>query len=303
MHYRWPKFSLIYGKFSNRRTFKDRIYFLRQFIRFAIRNFFAKKQIDIFVKFINQDSRRINLFDCFGQEHRIVCKDFLNRQFSADERLQAIRSNLLAMEIFFSKPCYEVLLKGKQLELFSLDWGLQCVLKINGTFEEGFLALELYYKEMRIYHCSLAFLKDGEEYVLLIPCMQGIGNGEEIKTLIHEITKKSFGLRPRAILLEATRMLKDNLGLSKLFAVQSVQQIRYQKIKKKNYFADYDQMWKDFGSEVRGKYFDLSTSKHKDLSEIPSQKRSMYRKRFDLLENIKQMIQERCAEIGVKRCL
>ncbi|SUW91466.1 LapB [Campylobacter jejuni] len=62
------------------------------------------------------------------------------------------------------------------------------------------------------------------------------------------------------------------------------------KEKKKDILVDYQKIWLENGGELikidKHKYYKLHHSQ-KNLEEIPSQKRSMYKKRFAMLEEIK----------------
>lgn len=304
MSYRWPEFSALFGNLGDRIGFDNKSYFFRQYIRFFLRNFLSRKQINPFVEFVNAHPRRIALFSKFlSQAHWIVCKDFINRKFSSQKRLDLIEYNLVAMEKLLDDSFFYRLLNDTQEVIFTLSWGLECILTFNGAFEEGFLALRLKSENTLFYHCSIAFTPCEGEMAILIPCMQGLGNGEETRHIIRDSTKKNFGLRPQNLLLETLRILAKFWGISTILAVQKNQQVRYKPLGKKNYFMDYDLMWKDLGGEKRGEYFELVQLPHKDLSQIPSQKRSMYKKRFALLEELQVTLENNLKNIGLKKCL
>ena len=304
MSYRWPEFSTLFGKLSDRVGFDSKSYFFRQYLRFTLRNLLARKQINPFVEFVNANPRRIALFSKhLGQAHWVVCKDFLNRKFSAQERLEYVKYNLLAIEDLFDEDLFFRLLQGDQEVVFSLSWGLECILSFNGAFEEGFLALRLRSEGEAFFHCSLAFAPFEGGRAIFVPCMQGLGNGDEVREKIRETTKKNFGFRPQNLLLETLRILARFWGISTILAVQKTQQVRYKPFGKKNYFVDYDAMWRDLGGEFNGEYFELVEVKQKDLSEIPSQKRSMYKKRFALLQDLQDTLPTNFKNIGLKQCL
>lgn len=98
-------------------------------------------------------------------------------------------------------------------------------------------------------------------------------------------------LAPVALLIECSKMLCEILKLQATLGVHEKNQIRSQKGKEKGYFVDYQKIWLENGGELikinKHKYYKLHHSQ-KNLEEIPSQKRSMYKKRFAMLENIKQ---------------
>ncbi|RDU68712.1 DUF535 domain-containing protein [Helicobacter cholecystus] len=304
MTYRWPEFSALFGKLSDRIGFESKSYFFKQYIRFTLRNFLARKQISPFVDFVNQHPRRIALFSKhLGQDYWIVSKDFLNAKFCASERLKYIKYNLIAIEELLSDELFYRLLNGEQVVVYTLSWGLECVLTFNGAFEEGFLAIRLRSDGLTFYHCSIAFAPFRGKRVIFIPCMQGLGNTQEVRNKIKESTKKNFGIRPQNLLLETLRILGKFWGDSTILAVRQTQQVRYKPLGKRNYFVDYDEMWKDLGGELDGEYYKLIDVKRKDLNEIPSQKRSMYKKRFALLEELQESLGNNFRNIGLKECL
>lgn len=97
-------------------------------------------------------------------------------------------------------------------------------------------------------------------------------------------------MRPVALLIECSKMLCEILKLQTTLGVHEKNQIRSQKGKEKGYFVDYQKIWLENGGELikinKHKYYKLYHSQ-KNLEEIPSQKRSMYKKRFAMLEEIK----------------
>ncbi|RDU71160.1 DUF535 family protein [Helicobacter brantae] len=304
MLYRWPEFSTLFGKLSDRVGFDSKSYFFRQYIRFFLRNFIARKQISPFVEFVNAHPRRIDLFSKhLGQAHWVVCKDFLNKKFSQEQRRLCIEYNLEVLEQILSDSLFYRLLQGEEIEILELEWGLKCILTLNGAFEEGFLAIRLLYENQTIYHLSFGFIRGREAPSLLIACVQGGGNGDEVRNQIKEVTKKLFGLRPQIFLIEIARFFSSFIKSNALLGVQQDRQVRHLSFGKRKYSMDYDLMWEECGGKREGEYFDLTESKQKDLSEIPSQKRSMYKKRFALLDELKAQMEQNFREMGLRECL
>lgn len=304
MTYRWPEFSTLFGKLSDRVGFDSKSYFFRQYIRFFLRNLISRKQINPFVEFVNAHPRRIALFSKhLGQAHWVVCKDFLNKKFSQEQRRLCIQYNLEILEQILSDGLFDRLLQGEELEIFNLEWGLKSILTLNGAFEEGFLAIRLLYQNQTIYHLSFGFLQQDKKTDVLIACIQGGANGDEVRSQIKEVTKKLFGLRPQILLVEIARFFSSFIKSNALLGVQQDLQVRHSHFGKRKYFMDYDSMWEECGGERKKGYFNLTESKQKDLSEIPSQKRSMYKKRFALLDELKAQMEQNFKEMGLRECL
>ncbi|EKP6152386.1 VirK family antimicrobial peptide resistance protein, partial [Campylobacter jejuni] len=139
-----------------------------------------------------------------------------------------------------------------------------------------------------ILQCNFCFTLENN---LLLSCIQGHKYKDfNILEINKILTKKCHGLRPVALLIECSKMLCEILKLQATLGVHEKNQIRSQKGKEKGYFVDYQKIWLENGGELikinKHKYYKLHHSQ-KNLEEIPSQKRSMYKKRFAMLEEIK----------------
>lgn len=296
MLYHWPKFSELYGSFGQRKGLDSKIYFIRQAFRYFFRCLFARKQIEQFVEIINQDEKLVRFFLKYRGDYRIVCVNFADRLLKAQDRIELIQYNLSFVSNL-PQPLFERLLE-EEITLFENDEKMKIVFKVNGTFEEGFFALEIKMEEMRIYGVSFCFLPDGENTALLIPSLQGLSQGDKTKEIIKVITKQSFGLRPSMLLVEVMRFVMQYKKCSTLFGIAQKLQTRYAPLgHKKGYFVDYDAMWQECGGVRRGRYFDITQEKRKSLDEIPSQKRSMYKKRFAFLDELQIVLNEKFQEM------
>lgn len=297
MTYHWPKFSDLYGSFGQRKGFNSKIYFIRQAFRYFFRCSLVQKQINQFVQIVNQDEKLVRFFLEYRGDYRIVCVNFIDRLLKSQERLELIQYNLS----FISKlphALFERLLKQEEIILFKRE-KFEIVLKINGTFEEGFFALEIKTERIRIYGTSFCFIPEKANTALLIASLQGLSQGEKIKEMIRLVTKQCFGLRPQILLVELMRLVLQYKGYSALLGIPQILQVRYAPFgNKKGYFVDYDAIWEECGGVKQGRYFDLTQEKRKSLEEIPSQKRSMYKKRFAFLEELELSLNQRFQEVG-----
>lgn len=298
MLYRWSKFSDLYGSFGQRKGLSSKIYFIRQAFRYFPRCLLAQKQIAQFVQIVNQDEKLIRFFLEYRGDYRIVCVNFIDRLLTPQDRLELIKYNLS----FISKLphfLFEAFLKREEILLFEHHEGMKIVLKVNGTFEEGFFALEIKAEENRIYGASFCFVPEGENIALLIPSLQGLSQGEKTREMIKTITKQCFGLRPQMLLVELMRFIVQYKGYSALFGIPQTLQARYAPFgNKKGYFADYDAMWEECGGTRQGRYFNITQERRKSLEEIPSQKRSMYKKRFVFLDEFQLALNKKFQEMG-----
>jgi uncharacterized protein VirK/YbjX len=153
---------------------------------------------------------------------------------------------------------------------------------------EGHLALSLFKDNFRSFSVAFSLFADPEP-ALFIGCVQG-RQSHEILALYRDLTKDFEGMRPRDFLLEALRLFALKIGVRHIYAVADEH-----KISRHKYFAgktpagiSYDDVWEDRGgSRVAPTHFELPLAgSRRGLEEIPAKKRSMYRRRYDMLDAI-----------------
>lgn len=198
------------------------------------------------------------------------------------------------------------------LKLDSICETLEVCLECNTWFcHEGQITLSLFYAGERIY--SVAFLlssKDGQR-IAYIGAIQGVKQAED-SDAYKTITKAAHGLRPRDLSIALFQLFCNAMQVHHVLAVQDknrqnrdgivLREITialFRLLFKENHsriysrsgdnpqvFADYDTIWKENGGVLRpdGMYMLTSGIRPKDLSEVASKKRSMYRKRQVFLE-------------------
>lgn len=179
--------------------------------------------------------------------------------------------------------------------------GLKLVLEKAPWFlREGEIVLSLFVADERLY--SVAFtlgLEDGQT-TAYIGALQGrnLPNAMEI---YRDITHALHGMRPRDFLLYAHRLLCNTVGARRLWAVSSEYRqhngMYFGGSHKDKVAADYDEVWlEQGGTPLANGFFELPiTPRQKDMSEIPSKKRAVYRRRYAMLDLLAEEIGATCA--------
>ena len=153
---------------------------------------------------------------------------------------------------------------------------------------EGHLAVSLFKDDFRAFSVSFSLLRD-PDLSLFIGGLQG-RRSDEILALYRDLTKHFEGMRPRDFLLEALRLFAVKIGVQRIYAVADEH-----KISRHKYFAgketggfSYDDAWLDRGgSRVAPTHFELPRAgSRRPIEEIPAKKRSMYRRRYEMLDAI-----------------
>ncbi|MBV6821193.1 VirK/YbjX family protein [Rahnella sp. PD12R] len=114
---------------------------------------------------------------------------------------------------------------------------------------------------------------------------------------IQRATKACHGLFPKRLVIEALTTLADVTGMTQLVAVGNHTHIyenpRYKK-RKGMVFADYDSFWETMEAKPgEDGYFHLPRQiAHRPLEEIASKRRSEYRRRYQLLDDLESQIRQ-----------
>ena len=129
----------------------------------------------------------------------------------------------------------------------------------------------------------------GEGYAMWIGAMQG-PNVDDAKEIIKIITKKSHACRTKNLILYAAQSVARALNLQKIFAVTNEgyyanNHIRSDR-KLKTSFSDF---WQECGGHLTSdeRFCSLPLIEtRKNFDEIPTRKRAVYRRRFELLDEL-----------------
>jgi uncharacterized protein VirK/YbjX len=153
---------------------------------------------------------------------------------------------------------------------------------------EGHLTLSLFKGDFRAFTLSFS-LFNAPELELFIGGIQGRQDGD-ILALYRDLTKDFHGIRPRDFMLEALRLFGASIGARHIYAVADAY-----KISRHEFFGKagahglfYDEMWDERGGvRVAETHYELPLAgTRRGLEEIPSKKRSMYRRRYEMLDQI-----------------
>ncbi|EFK4582236.1 DUF535 domain-containing protein [Escherichia coli] len=164
-----------------------------------------------------------------------------------------------------------------------------------GFDREGELMLSLYFREIPVCRLSFSIIPTNTEHVFFVGGLQGAPKnaGPEI---IRYATKSCYGLFPKRILFEILSALAIICNVNDIFAVSEknhvFRQLRYRYQKRNSFVAIYSDFWESLGGQQKGYFYKLPIkAERKLLSNVTSQKRSEYRKRYLLLDSIQEKMQ------------
>ena len=157
---------------------------------------------------------------------------------------------------------------------------------------EGHLTLSLFKGDFRAFTLSFS-LFDLSNLEVFVGGLQG-RQEDGILSLYRDLTKDFHGIRPRDFMLEILRLFATTIGAKHIYAVAD-----RHKISRHDYFGKrgapgliYDEVWSERGGvRVADTHFELSLAEgRRDLEQIASKKRSMYRRRYEMLDRITSSI-------------
>jgi uncharacterized protein len=224
----------------------------------------------------------------------VVIWPYICSSWSAAICLQRIDEHFRAIEkigAMLDFPVNEIL---PLLDLADVSTSLQVVLdQPKWLMREGLFSLNLFSLDNRIYSLSFSFAFEEGGTVAYIGGIQGV-DVEGILGDYRDLTKALHGMRPRDFLVESFRTFCRCLGVTRIYAVDDAKRhLRssyFGTVKPEALFLNYNDIWAERGGMRDSEDFFVLSMKTpmKSLDEVPSKKRAMYRRRYELLQSIEE---------------
>ncbi|MGE5469630.1 MAG: DUF535 family protein [Bacteroidota bacterium] len=190
------------------------------------------------------------------------------------------------------------ILEEVELSRFDEEYaGLRLILDKSEKFNsEGEVVLNLFVGKQRFYSMAFTLGMDGGQPLILLGALQG-SNVEGAKTIYRDMTYALHGLFPRDLLMIALKLLSRQFGIHRIWAISNANRYRFsQKFK-----ADYDTMWQaHHGQLLDNGFFEIPTEvRYRQMEEITSRKRKLYRQRYQMLDRVAADIAAACANTSI----
>ena len=297
----WAKGRKIYGKRSWRETRRVVLHTVRSMGRRQkmnrLENYFANYKPDPDLL-----HRQIGLYE-------LMTRIFFYKDSTAMERLEAIINHFDYIQNIFTdeviRSMYSIdkdnflddvsRIKRGFVVWQSEELNMKAQLYYGaGQRKEGLLTLLLTLENQGVYHANFRFGKGfNGEPAMWIGTIQGYKDGlDNAKT----VTKKMFGYRPKNFIMFLLRHIAALCKVESIYAVSdegfyaNTHLVRGHRAK----VAELDPLWEESGGVVCSddRFFNIPLDEYrKPIEEIKSQKRSQYRKRYELLDQYEQEIQ------------
>lgn len=136
-------------------------------------------------------------------------------------------------------------------------------------------------------------LNNISESILKIGALQGTRNGLDIN---RALTKYFFGFRPKDFILFGLRTFSAQITIKQIYAVSNYGHYTKNHIRiNRKLKTSLDEFWNETGGEVCNdpRFFEIPIDiPRKNIEDVVSHKRNLYKKRYSLLNEVSTTIRE-----------
>ena len=181
------------------------------------------------------------------------------------------------------------------------DANIKIAIQARNKFaREGEISLYFYDNDgIDLTTITFTIMQYQQKTTLFIGGLQGTGH-HEARIRVQQATKQCYGLFPKRVALEAALVIARYFNLEQIVAVGNKTHIynnwRYN-TRQERILSDYDDFWLtiDGKQDSNGLFILPNQIYRKSLDEIASKKRSEYRNRYALLDQLENSITENLA--------
>ncbi|ETS92175.1 DUF535 family protein [Veillonella sp. AS16] len=303
----WQRGRKIYDNHSWRETRRTFLHTMR-----SIRN---KREINILEEYFSKYEPDPTLLKHQVGLFELMTRFFLFKSSTPQERLQAVIDHFDYIKSIFTDEAIREMYSVDKDNFYddvsrmkrgfvvweSEDPDMEARLYYGaGQRKEGLLTLLLTLEHQGIYHANFRFGKGfGGEPAMWIGTVQGYKDGLDNAKIV---TKKMFGYRPKNFIMFLLRHIANICKVQSIYAVSdegfyaNTHLVRGHRAK----VAKLDPLWQESGGQICDdeRFYKIPLEEYrKPIEEIKSQKRSQYRKRYELLDQYEREIQQHMESI------
>ena len=232
-----------------------------------------------------------------------ICWPYINHTWTMQRKLAVIDQHFRMLDDSAKIVAHATF---EEVELARIEEyaGLRLVLdKVSWFLREGEIVLNLFVNDQRFY--SIAFtlgMEDGQP-IVLVGALQG-SNSDLAPEIYRDITHALHGMRPRDFLMVAFKLLCNEFDINRIWAVSSDYRQHNSPYfgggHKEKVLVSYNEVWAEHGGlALDNGFFEIpAIVRQKDMSEIPTRKRAVYRRRYEMLDKLALDIKSSCARFA-----
>lgn len=302
---KWQLFNwLCSGKLPLNELWRNRTYRYKFFLRTLFLS-------PITLKWLDKLRQYPRLGDYFSCQTNLPCKlqrPYLSSCLSQQERFDALVYHydfLVKHSDKMTKAFYD---PNSPFVLADVtvknDANIQIAIQARNKFaREGEISLYFYDQDgIDLATLTFSIIQYQQKPTLFIAGLQGTGH-QEARIRVQKATKQCYGLFPKRVAVEAALIIANYFQLPQIVAVGNKTHVynnwRYNS-RQERILSDYDDFWLTIdGKQDERELFILPNEiNRKSIEEIASKKRSEYRNRYALLDQLKVAIQAQLASLN-----
>lgn len=165
---------------------------------------------------------------------------------------------------------------------------------------DGLTTISLWHGVDRMFALTFILSREAGRLTANVGGLQGRGTSDAYQTY-KQMTKEAHGVRPRDLMIEISRMFFKAIGVTRIHAIAEMARNWNDRFADEefHYIAslDYDQAWEERGGKrLNSSWFRLPLeAQRRGEDDIPARKRSLYRRRYAMLDAIESSIAEAVA--------
>lgn len=216
-----------------------------------------------------------------------------------EERLERVINHYAVIDTLGSPFPFSIDDRLVLADLGDMHPDLRLVLDQPRWFKrEGGLTLNLFIDQFRAYSIAYSYntQPDGSR-AIFIGGLQGRSNEGSVE-VYRDLTKSLHAMRPRDFLIHALQTLARATDTQHLYAVTDAQRHhRHPYFGGKEIIGDYDPMWEDrAATRINDHFYQLPLiPERRDIDEIKSKKKTLYRRRYEFLDTFDARLPENLA--------
>ncbi len=228
-------------------------------------------------------------------------KPYVCADWEMQTRVEQIESHFRFIAETFGDNAVEIY-KLSGYELFHFDTKDENTYRVElfqGFQNEGAIGVRLCDSEQREVYTLTFHISNDPAPMIVVGAIQGPNDLiPDRQQTITQLTRSLHGLRPKSLMIEVLYMVARQIGIDTIYGVSNAGHIHqsdyFSDAKRSLMLFDLDALWGEYFAQRKSEsLFQLPQRiVRKDIMELKSKKRSLYRKRYAWLDEV----EERTAE-------
>ena len=268
----------------------------RERLKLKIGKLFFPEQTNRWLRYVHAHPQLFSQVQHFPKLLTKIYRPYVSKKFNCQARVDHLIAHYELMDqLHLSKLIGHAL--TQELVLADLQDEVHQPLKvvlgaIRHGHREGEIEFQLKWQENTIFSMTCSLMSASTGVALKIAKVQGSADAHA-REVIKNATKACFGARPQTVLLQAVQAFGEATQCQEIVLIGNQNRGSLNPVRRRKITSNYDAMWLEHGAvPTQSGDFSLPnmTQRHLDLSEVPSHKRSQYRKRFALFEALQMQV-------------